>query len=282
LVCPTYSLWTQGRVCERCCGGHYYHCLLRRCNHGSLPASLLNTIEAYAHRLTRIYDKVNLFISPSRFLRRIHMEYGMAADRIVHIPNFVVLENYTPRFDHAGYFAYVGRLTPFKGVETMLEAVARLRPSVPFLIVGDGPSKEELEAKATHLGLENVRFLGYQSGATLHDLIARAMFIVVPSEWYENCPYAVLEAFALGTPVVATAIGGIPELVEDDVSGVLVPPGDPDALAMGLQRLLEMRGGLSKMGHAGRERIAKSHNEGGHFFALSRAYARVGAPVVQP
>jgi len=279
LICPTYSLWTQGGICERCRGGRYYHCLLHRCNHGSLPASLLNTIEAYTHRLMRIYDKVDLFISPSGFLRHKHIEHGLAADRIVHVPNFVVLENYTPCFDHAGYFAYVGRLTPFKGVGTLLEAVARLRPSVPFLVVGDGPSREELEAKAARLDLENVRFLGYQSGAALHDLVARAMFIVVPSEWYENCPYAVLEAYALGTPVVATAIGGIPELVEDGVSGVLVPPGDPDALAAGLRRLLEMGGSLAQMGHAGRERMAKLHGEDEHLAALSRAYARAGAPV---
>jgi len=281
LICPTYSLWTHGEICERCRGGRYYHCLLHRCNHGSLSASLLNTVEAYVHRLIRIYDRVDLFISPSRFLQHKHIERGMAPDRIIHIPNFVVLENYIPHFDHAGYFAYVGRLTPFKGVGTLLEAVARLRPSFPLLIIGDGPSKEALEAKAAHLGLGNVRFLGYRTGATLHDLIARAMFIVVPSEWYENCPYAVLEAFALGTPVVATAIGGIPELVEDGVNGVLVPPGDPETLAAELRQLLGGGRNLSEMGHAGRERIAKSYNEEGYLSALSCAYARVGAPAIR-
>ena len=105
-------------------------------------------------------------------------------------------------------------------------------------------------------------------------------FGVLPSEWYENCPYAVLEAFALGTPVVASAIGGIPELVEDGISGLLVSPGDPRALAAGLQRMLECNRTLSDMGRAGRECVEGAYNGESHFLALSRAYARAGAPLV--
>jgi glycosyltransferase involved in cell wall biosynthesis len=279
LVCPTYKLWVDGEICERCRGGRFYQCVLHRCSHGSLPASLLNAAEAYTHGLIHIYDVVDLFVSPSRFLREKHIAHGIAPDRIIHIPNFLVVEDYVPCFDHGGYFAYVGRLTPFKGVGTLLEAVACLKPSFPLLIVGDGPSRKDLEVKAARLGLDNARFLGRQSGATLQDLIARAMFIVVPSEWYENCPYAVLEAFALGTPVLATAIGGIPELVENGINGLLVPPGAPDALAEGLQRMLEAGESLSEMGHAGRERM-EFLSEERHLSALFSAYARIGASVL--
>jgi glycosyltransferase involved in cell wall biosynthesis len=242
-----------------------------------LSGSFLNTVEAYVHRWTSIYDKVDLFISPSQFLRQKHIAEGISADRIIHIPNFVVGESFQPCFEHEDYFLFAGRLTPFKGTNTLLEALARLRPSVPLLIAGDGPNREQLENQARDLDLQGVRFLGHQSGSTLRNLIARAIFVVVPSEWYENCPYAVLEAFALGTPVIATDIGGIPELVEDGLTGLLVPPQDPDALADGLGQMLENSATLPVMGRAARQRIDRTYDEKRHLEALSQAYAYVGA-----
>jgi glycosyltransferase involved in cell wall biosynthesis len=221
---------------------------------------------------------VGLFVAPSRFLRQKHLECGIVPDRVEHIPNFVVSENYTPSFVHEGYFAYVGRLTPFKGVETLLQAAARAHTSVPLLVVGDGPSRQDLEAQAKGAMPENIRFIGHQSGTALRDLIAKAMFVVVPSEWYENFPYAVLEAFALGTPVLGTAIGGIPELVEPGINGMLVPPNEPDALAEGIQQMLSTDAALSAMGRAGRECIEELYNEKQHTSALARAYTRIGAP----
>jgi glycosyltransferase involved in cell wall biosynthesis len=280
LVCPVCTFWVNNAICERCRGGRYYHCAVQRCNHGSLGGSLLNAVEAYVHRLIRIYGKVGQFISPSRFLRQKHIEYGLSPERIQFIPNFLLLEDYQPRFRNDGYFAYAGRLTPFKGVGTLLEAIARLQPAQPLLIVGDGPSRDDLGVSAARLGLTNVRFLGHRSGDDLRALIAGAMFVVVPSEWYENCPYAVLEAFALGKPVVATAIGGIPELIEDGVTGVLVPPSDPDALAAALQQMCSIGAPLPDMGRAARQHVERSHGAEQHIAAISGVYDHLGAPAL--
>ena len=119
-----------------------------------------------------------------------------------------------------------------------------------------------------------IRFcLGGQSRQL--DLIAHAAFVVVPSEWYENAPYAVLEAMALGTPVLATSIGGIPELIEDGVSGLLVPPGDVDALATGLATMLTRASQLEDMGRAGRRRVEQLYNDETHYTALSDVYMRL-------
>ena len=277
LICPVYSFWVDGKICERCRGGRFYHCVLHRCNHGSLLGSLLNAIEVTAHRLMHIYDKAGLFIAPSRFLLQKHVEHGLAADRFLYIPNFINLEDYRPCFEPRDYFAYVGRLTPLKGVGVLLEAVALLKPSIQLLIVGDGPSREELEEKAIHLGLKGVRFLGHQSGAMLRDLIANAMVVVVPSEWHENSPYVVLEALALGTPVVASNVGGIPEVIDDNTNGMLVPPGNPKALAQVLEHMLGDKANLSEMGRAGRERVEGEYSEKRHLTALSHAYVSVGA-----
>jgi glycosyltransferase involved in cell wall biosynthesis len=276
LICPTYSLWTKGEICERCGGKRFYHCVLQRCNHGSLLASGLNTIEAYIHRAINIYSKVGLFVSPSQFLRQKHIEYGLTPQKIVHIPNFLNISDYTPEFGHKDYVIYAGRLTPFKGVNVLLEAMSKLRPSTPLIIAGDGPIRDDLEEKSQQLRLDNVHFLGHISGTRLRDLIAQAAFAIVPSAWYENCSYAVLEALALGTPVLATDIGGIPELVDDGINGLLVPPNNVDALAEGLRHLLENRNILPKMGENGRKYIEKTHNEETHFAALSHVYVRAG------
>jgi glycosyltransferase involved in cell wall biosynthesis len=279
LICPAYKLWVDGSICERCLGGRFYHCVRHRCIHGSLPASLLSAVEAYTHRLMHTYDGVDIFVSPSRFLREKHIAHGVEPGRIAHISNFLVLEHYKPRFDHSGYFAYAGRLTPFKGVGTLLEAVARLRPTFPLLIIGDGPSRRDLEIKARRLGLDKVRFLGHQSGTALHDLIAGAMFAVVPSEWYENGPYAVLEALALGTPVLGADIGGIPELVEPGVEGFLFEPGQVTTLAAQLDRLLGAAPPfLQELGRGGRAKMEALYNEKTHYSALSALYDRLLTP----
>jgi glycosyltransferase involved in cell wall biosynthesis len=283
IVCPTYSFWVRGQVCERCQGGRFYPCALRRCNHDSAAASLLCAVEATIHRAARLYEQVDVFVSPSRFLRQKHAEHGFAPSQFEVVPNFVNLADYTPRYDHEGYFLCFGRLTAFKGVGTLLQAVARLQPAAPLLIVGDGPARAGLEAQSAQLGLGGkVRFLGHQSGQTLKGLVQGARFVVVPSEWYENCPYAVLESFALGKPVLAADIGGIPELVEPEVNGLLFPPGHAEALADGLNRLLTASPSfLRDLGRAGRQRVEAIHNEEAHYRALIALYGRAGGKTAE-
>lgn len=280
IVCPAYSFWVRGQVCERCQGGRFYQCALHRCNHNSAAASLLCTVEATIHRAARLYEQVDVFVSPSRFLRQKHVEHGFAPPQFEVVPNFVNLADYTPRYDHEGYFLYFGRLTAFKGVGTLLQAVARLQPVAPLLIVGDGPARADLEAQAVQLGLQEVRFMGHQSGLVLKKLVQGARFVVVPSEWYENCPYAVLEAFALGKPVVAADIGGIPELVQPEVNGLLFPPGQVDALTACLARLLEASPSvLQDLGRAGRSGIEVTYNDKAHCSALLPIYERLAGKI---
>lgn len=276
IVCPAYTFWVRGQVCERCRGGHFYHCALRRCNHGSAAASLLCAIESTIHHGAHLYERVDAFISPSRFLRQKHVEHGFAPAQFEVVPNFVILADYTPCYNHEGYYLYFGRLTAFKGVGTLLQATARLRTIAPLLIVGDGPARADLEAQAARLSLDNVRFLGHQSGMALKRLVQGARFVIVPSEWYENCPYAVLEAFALGKPVVAAEIGGIPELVEPEVNGLLFPAGQVEALASCLNRLLTAPFSLLKsLGQAGRSKVEAVYNDEAHRRTITAIYRRL-------
>ncbi len=271
--CPTYSFFTQGQVCERCKGHHYYNAALHRCNRGSLSASLLNCVEMYFHQLIGIYDKVDLFISPSDFLREKMIEYGFSPERIIWIPNFVDTNRYVPSYTSDGYFLFVGRLVSFKGVSTLLEAMRSVQESLLY-IVGEGELREQLEARAKEESIQNVSFLGYQSGPELKSLIANAMFTVTPSEWYENMPYAILESFALGTPVLAANIGGMPELIEPGVNGLLFEPGSVVDLVEKIRYLLLNRQQLASMGKRARAKIEREYDAETHYERVMQAYER--------
>ena len=272
--CPAYKFYTEGKVCERCKGRRYYNVLLHRCNRGSLAASALNCVETYFHELIGIYDNVDSFISPSNFLRQKMIEYGVAPERVVWIPNFIALDQYRPEYTHGDYFLFCGRLLDIKGVRTLMAAMEFIKD--PHLyVVGDGELRPELESYASERGIHNVSFLGYRSGEELKSIIAKSMFSVIPSEWYENLPYAVLESFALGTPVVAANIGGIPELIEEGVDGVLFNPGDVDDLVDKMQSLLTQRQSLPEMGRQARTKIEQQYNAEAHYQSVMSLYHRL-------
>jgi colanic acid/amylovoran biosynthesis glycosyltransferase len=153
---------------------------------------------------------------------------------------------------------FVGRLANVKGLPILLQAVARLRasyPGVKLTIAGDGPDRQRLLALAGELGiLENVAFLGYQTQRQVRELLGQADAFVMAS-FAEGVPVVLMEAMAAGVPVVATRIAGIPELVEDGVSGFLVPPGDPKALADKVDQLLRDPALRVVFGARGREKV---------------------------
>ena len=281
-ICPTYSLVSHGEICERCKGHRYYHAALRRCNHGSMSASLLNAVEMYLHKALRIYERnIDCFITPSDFMRRKMIEFGMNGDRIVHVPNFVDPARYTPSYERGNYFAFVGRLIKIKGVQTLLAAMKEVR-GAQLYVVGEGELRSVLERYAAEAGLLNVRFLGYQSGEALQNLIRNSLFTVIPSEWYENCPMTVLESLAMGKPVVGARIGGIPELIEDGVDGLLFESGNATDLADKLNWLLSRRGRLTEMGKAGRAKTERELDAVTHYERIMNIYERIYPAQVLP
>lgn len=269
--CPTYKFYTGGQVCERCKEHRYYNVVLHKCNRGSLQASLLNCLEMYLHRLIGIYHNVDSFISPSSFLREKMIEYGVSSERVLTVPNFIAADQYEPEYTHDDYFVFFGRLVPFKGISTLLEAMKVVKDS-RLLVVGEGELREDLQGYAAAQGMDNVAFLGHKSGEELKSIISNGMFSIVPSEWYENLPYAILESFALGTPVVAANIGGIPEMVDPGVDGLLFEPGHVADLAHKIQRLLADRRTLGEMGRQARAKIEREYNPETHYERVMKIY----------
>lgn len=269
-VCPNDIIpGGDGASCDphRCTAFDYTPCIRNRCVRGSLAASLLSAAETSFQRATRAYERgIARFISPSRFLADLMVEGGWRIPTDI-IPNAVALPDLEPSAP-GDYFLFAGRLVAGKGVEVLLRAAEKSGARV--LVAGDGPKAETFK----HDAPGSVEFLGHLDAGEVERLAAGARAVVVPSVWFENAPMSVLEAMAVGTAVVASRIGGIPELVEDGIEGLLVEPGDVDALAAAMGQLAGDASKAAAMGRAGRERVARDFTPEVHTGLLVETYER--------
>lgn len=272
LVCASYAMLAKEKICEACKDGRYYQCFLKSCVKSSYAKSLLNTIEMYLHhKILHIYDLIDIFISPSRFLKNKVREMGFKG-KVFYLPYFINFEAYHPRYDwKENSIVYFGRLSREKGLFTLIEAMRRL-PDITLKIIGEGPLKESIGQRARDLGLKNIIMLGYMSGEKLKEEICKSMFVVLPSEWYENYPFAIIEGFALGKPAVGSRTGGIPELVIDNETGITFKLGDPDDLSAKINELVGRPDKIMEMGKAARLFVEKELNQEKHYTSLIEIY----------
>jgi glycosyltransferase involved in cell wall biosynthesis len=270
LVSPQYSL-----PCKECggvdvSGMGVWRAAATRFHKRSYAASWLQAASfAFASR-RKFYEKtVSLFLTPSDFLRRKMLESGFAPDRVRTIPHGIDPDLVKPRDDHDGYFLFVGRLVPEKGAETVV-SLARILPDLKFKIVGTGPDEARLH-RLGH-GLPNLEFVGFRSGEDLADLYRGAMALLVPSRWEEVFGLTALEAFAAGKPVVASAVGGLPEVVEDRGTGFLVRPLDLHAWTEAVVRLAHDEELRRQMGRAARLSAETTFHIKRHYERVLTAY----------
>lgn len=270
LTCPSYLMLNGGTICRRCAGGRYWHCALTACHKQNRAASLVSTVEACYNEWLGKYRRVDFLIAPSHFMMEQMLAHGLPAAKLLCIPNGIDPSQYEPSYQDGGYLLYLGRLSREKGVQTLMEAVAGT--SVRVKIVGDGPERERLSAIMREHDERNVSFEGYRSGLELSELIRGAMGIVVPSEWCENASMTVLEAMAYGKPVIASRIGGIPEQIEDGVTGLLVAPGNALELRGAILSLVADPRRRTAMGRAARARLERRFSLRQHSAALRKVY----------
>ena len=215
LVCPNHMCNNPNSLenCEKCLQGSFWNCTKGRCIHGSLAKSLVGTAEALFWKWMGVYKKLDKVICCSHFMKSKIDTNPVLAGKSVAMHNFIApVEKKT--VEKKDYVLYFGRFSQEKGIKTMIQ-VAQSLPEIPFVFAGTGP----LESKIAQAS--NIKNVGFQSGEALADLIRDARFTVYPSEWYENCPFSVMESQMYGTPVLGADIGGIPELIQDGETGEL-------------------------------------------------------------
>lgn len=267
IVCPSYSMLRDGKVCDACITGTVFNAFRYRCQEGSAARSLLLSLEATWQYIAQNYQALDVIVSPSAFLRGILLRV-LPHSRIDVIVNGVDDSRPVEMTGDEGYMLYFGRLSREKGVATLLAAHQKMRNPAPLKIVGHGPLHDELIAK-----YPDVDFLGYvQQGEALDQLIKHARAVILPSECYENCSMAVLEAMSLGKPVIGSRIGGIPEQIRDGIEGILFTPGNTQALAEAMDTLVEDPEKARVMGINGRQRLSEKYALSGHMETLQALY----------
>ena len=235
LVCPNHMCNNPntGENCEKCLGGHFENCALGRCIHGSLAKSAIGTLEAMLWNGCGVYKHIDTMICCSEFLKTKMDSNPLFAKKTLALHNFVNKAE-KQETEKQNYVLYFGRFSREKGIDTLIQVCKEL-PEIPFVFAGTGPLEEELA------GVPNIQNVGFQRGQDLETLIRQARFSVYPSQWYENCPFSVMESQLYGTPVLGADIGGIPELIEEGKTGELFESGNAAQLKEKIKMLWENR-----------------------------------------
>ena len=273
LICPSYLMLLDDRICERCKGKKFYYCAFKKCHKQSLTSSLIYAIESYHNSILKKYAWIKYFLCPSKFILRKHAEIGIPHEKLIHLSNFIKAESFEPNFNCGEYIIFIGRLSKEKGLLTLLKAAKEI--DIPVRIVGEGPFRDKLDNYIKENKINNVFFEGYKSGEELKDLFRNALFLVFPSEWYENAPMTILEAFAYGKPVIGSNIGGIPEMVIENETGLLFNPGNYLELREKINFLLSNPSLITEMGKNAREKVEKEYYAKTHYERLMGVYTNI-------
>lgn len=240
LVCPNHMMNNPNtrQNCERCAEGSFMNCLKGKCIHGSVAKSAVGMMEAYVWNLNGVYRYIDHVICCSEFLKTKMDKNPMFMKKTIALHNFIDQVQWK-HVDKKDYVLYFGRFSEEKGIGTLID-VCRELSYIPFVFAGTGPLEEHIR------DVHNIKNVGFKKGDELEKLIREALFSIYPSEWYENCPFSVMESQMYGTPVLGARIGGIPELIEDGVTGELFTSGDKIGLKNKIEDLWNDRAKLAQ------------------------------------
>lgn len=274
LVCPNAIFYRDDRICEDCMGRRFawpgiLHACYRGSRAGSATVAAMQTIHGVLGSWSR---KVDHFVSLSEFGRNKMIQSGLPADRISVKPNFVYPDP-GPSEDEREFILFVGRLSEEKGIQTMLRAWEQVHDRIPLVIAGRGPESDSVARAAERL--DGVTWLGGQTIDNIYDLMGRARAVLFPSEWYETFGRVAIEAYARSTPVIASNLGAITELVTPEETGLLFEPGCPDSLAQAARRMWDDPDHACRMGRNGRAQFEQKYTAEQHLRAIDEIYARV-------
>lgn len=224
LVCPNHMMNNPvtHQNCEKCADGNFINCVKGKCVHGSTAKSVVGAAEAYFWKLNGVYKYIDTMICCSDFMKTKMDLNPLFAEKTVSMHNFVDNVQWKET-DKKDYVLYFGRFSEEKGIDTLIKVCKELS-NIEFIFAGTGPLEDEISK------IPNIENVGFKTGKELEKLIREARFSIYPSEWYENCPFSVMESQMYGTPVLGADIGGIPELIKVGETGELFESGNAEML----------------------------------------------------
>lgn len=231
LICPNHMMNNPctRENCEKCVGDNFVNCIKGKCIHGSTVKSVIGAIEGYLYKILKTYKNIDSIICPSKFLADKMNTNNLFKDKTVVLHNFID-EVPWKDIDKDNYVLYFGRFSEEKGIKTLIQ-VCRSLPEIQFVFAGSGPLENEIEK------IPNIKNVGFKNGEELEELIRKAKFSIYPSEWYENCPFSVMESQMYGTPVLGANMGGVPELIQVNKTGELFESGNSNELKAKIEKL---------------------------------------------
>lgn len=274
-ICPAITMMDNDkRPCELCMHGKYMNCIKKSCNKGSKLKSILGALEGYYYRIHKIYtEKINYIITPSEFYRKKFIEDGVNENKIQAIHNSIEMDDYNVKTEDDGYALYFGRLSKEKGILDLINAFKSCKDGKLF-IAGEGPEKETIEQiiKENKLG-RRVKLLGFLNKEQMTEITRKCKFVVVPSIWYENCPYSILETLAIGKPIIGSNMGGIPELVNDNKNGFIY--STVEELTDRMNTLFEDKKLVEKFGKESKNLAKKNYDREVYYKKIEKIYKDV-------
>ena len=273
-ICPASIMLYNGEVCDDCITKGYAQCIKKKCVKGSTLKSTLGVMEKKYYDIHNVFRKIDCIISPSEFNKNQLVNGKLKYNEIVALHNFV---NESERNEYVlgDYAFYLGRLSKEKGILNLIEAIGDI-PNAKLLIAGDGPERERIEAYISEHKLDGrITLLGYQNQDSIHKYITNSRFVVIPSICNENCPYSVLEAMEIGKPIVASRIGGIPELIADGENGYLYKADDINELKEKLMLMLDNDDKVNRFAQKSRELYESYYSPDSYYNELIKIYNKV-------
>lgn len=274
LLCPGWSLSRDGHVCEECIDDGLWRSVWHGCYRDSRMMTAAVVLLLQEHRSKRTWDRsVDSYVALTHFARNKFIQGGLPSSAIHVKPNFLELDP-GERASDGRRFVFVGRLSREKGVWTLLDAWQRLPHSIPLLIIGDGPLRQSLESAARLRSLSNITFTGWLSRPEVYAAVKNASALIIPSVCYEGFPMTLVEAFACGTPVIGSGLGGVAEIIEDGRNGLHFTAGDASDLADKVKWAWACPEALAEMGHAGRQEFERRYSAETNYKLLLQIYEK--------
>lgn len=274
LLCPNALFFRNGRICEDCLGKSFpLPGVVHGCYRGSQGASATVATMLGLHTcLGTWHNKVDTFIAYSQFAMQKFIQGGLPAKKLAFKTNFLHPAP-EPGEGKGGYALFVGRLSIEKGLGVMLDAWKQLGGKLPLKILGDGPLAGQVIEATQHM--PEIEWLGRKSLEQVYEIVGNAAFLVFPSEWYETFGRVAIEAFARGTPVVASKVGAITELIDHERTGLHFQPSDSTDLAAKVDWLLTHPQELSKMRQEARSDFEARYTAADNYKRLMEVYQAV-------
>ncbi len=283
MFCPNYTFFSQGQACFDCLtNGHYRQAIKKKCVKSSYFKSIGGYLESKWHKdILKTAEQIDFFIAPSRFMEEQALKWGIPQEKISRVSNFIETDEGLDgeklnSKEGPAYFLFFGRLSREKGIDFLIESfktAASELGEIKLKIAGEGPEKEKIE-KAIK-GHRNIELIGVKKGRKLKDIISQSLAIIAPSLWPENFPYTVLESYALAKPVIASRVGGLEEMIDEEKTGLLFSLGDQKELAKKIIWAANNQKETAIMGKRGLKKAKEEYYSQKHYQKILSIYERV-------